>query len=788
MKYFSLVRADIKSAKGSFIGILTLVFMITLSLCAVISIWLNANDYEIERIESVGYGDLTYWVADVADMETLLGQIEAIDEVEKAEAEDIVEIRKYSVYGQGQYEEGTATLLISEWEKVHSKYHIFCDNLAGINQTPESPADGEIYVPSSFSSLYNAQIGDEVVIVAEDGEKLLSYTIKGYFEDPVAGSAMMGMKQVLMPKADMQKLAAKVEEAEENTFGENASMIHISMVSSENLTVGQLQTILGERTDLSKYSLYAYSKASMVGFMLVLQNIFSGFLLLFVLILLVVAMIIISHNISSSIEQDYVDMGILKAMGYTRRDLQIVQLLQYLIAIVGGMLPGIPAAVWIVRIINKMTVSVVGLLIPEELSFGMSLCVLGIILLIIMGFICIKTVKIGQIAPIRAIRGGAEDVYFKSRLTAPICKRGLNFWLAYRQLVSGKKQYISICLITALLVFLFSLMIRMDAWMGPDGKGLMDSFSATYYDLGIAYYNQDVQEEVEKMLEESMGISASYQSEMTRGFMNGVEYIMNVVSAPEYYNVIEGRSCLYRNEAVVTQSVADELHIGIGDTVWITCEGKEADFIISGIYQCANDMGENFGVNREGYEQLAEGDDVLYWTCYLFREPSAVKEAAELLRNQYGEGIATDEHIWSGTDAILVVMSALMALMDVITLVFIFVTVLLTGSKILYREKHDMGIYKSLGFTSGRLRTAFALRFGIVASAGSALGIVLSACLTDFLATAILKPFGISHFESEIDLFQMMLPAAAVCALFLAFAYFSAGRVKKVEPRILVVE
>ena len=65
MKYFNLLRADMKSQKGSLIGIFMLVLIITASLCAVISVWSNSNDYEKERIEQAGYGDIAYWLSEI---------------------------------------------------------------------------------------------------------------------------------------------------------------------------------------------------------------------------------------------------------------------------------------------------------------------------------------------------------------------------------------------------------------------------------------------------------------------------------------------------------------------------------------------------------------------------------------------------------------------------------------------------------------------------------------------------------------------------------------------------
>lgn len=790
MKYMTLLRANIKSQKGSFAGILTLVLIITISLCAVLSIWMNANAYEEEQIDRIGYGDITYWTEAGYDVDKLLEQIQDLEEVEKATVQDIVNCNQYDVYGTENMTGVAGSIKMLKWGEPQYEYAIYCENLTEIDRAPEDLQDGEIYVSPAFSSLYNAQIGDVVAITVVDGEEAAAYTIKGFFEDAVAGSALMGMKQALMTESDMQRLAARIDAAGENALGQNGSMIHVFQKADSDLKPAEFSELLNRKTDLSIIDGFSYPKSTIMGFMLILQNIFAGFLIVFVLVLLVVAIIIIGHSISSSIEQDYVDMGILKAIGYTRTDLRIVQLLQYLAAVIGGMLPGVPLSVLVVKGINRLTVPVVGLLIPADIPVGESMLALAAVLLFIMGFVCVKTVQIAKITPIRAIRGGAEDIYFQSRFLASIHQNCLSFWLAYRQLVSGKKQYLSACLVSALLVFFLSLIVRMDAWLGPDGKGLMDSFTASRYDFGITYMDETLKEEVEDFVDAKAGIADVYRFIMSRAFLNQIEYLANVTSAPEYYNILEGRTCLYQNELVVTESVAKELDVRVGDTVKVRCFGKELDFIISGIYQCANDIGANFGITQEAYERFAdeEAEEISYWSFYLLEDASLVSEVLQALRDTYGEQIELDENTWSGTDAIVAAASSMTMFMFVITIVFILVTVTLTGSKILYKEQRDLGIYKSLGFVSLKLRIAFALRFGIAAAAGSILGMVLSAYLTDPLATAMLRICGISHFTSELNLFRMFLPAAAVGALFFAFAYLLAGKVKRVEPGILIIE
>lgn len=783
MRYLTLVKANIKRQKGSFIGILLLIFIITVSLCAVLTIWNNAHAYEAEQFERLGYGDVASWVPDICDVDALIEQLLEDRTVEKVERQQVI-MASYQVNGKSMENNGEITAYGQEYD-----YYIYNESLTGIEDAPEMLQEGEIYVPPFFRVLADARIGDEVTILLAGEQDAVTFTIKGFFEDPISGSSVMGIKTMLVNEADMERLAERCREAGEDATAWPVSILHIYKKAESILTVADFQSQLNEKTDLGSYAAMTYSKSAMMGFMLILQNLFSGFLLVFVIVLLVVAVIVIGHSICSSIEQDYVDMGILKAIGFTKGDLRFSQMLQYLAAVVAGIAFGIPVSALAVAVINKIIVVATGVMISGELPAGLCMLVLGAVFLLLAGFICFQTAKIGKITPIRAIRQGADDVYFKSRFTAPVRKNGLGFWLAVRQLVSGKKQYISAGIVTVLLVFFLSLSGRIAAWMGEDGKGIRDSFSMAPYDLGVQCQNDRMQQEIDGLVASKSEIVYVFEAKIDRAALNGIGYVMNVISEPEYYNMVEGRTCRYDNELVVTESVAEELGIGIGETVEVTYLDKSADFIVSGIYQCANDMGANFGISREAFYRLGGNEDEgRFYTYYRFKDFSQEQAIADTLRDTYGESVWLDENTWSGTDSMVLAMQALEILMYVITVIFILVVVSMNGSKILYKEQRDLGIYKSLGFASGQLRTAFALRFAIVAAVGSVAGTAFSAWLTDSIVSVFLKFCGISRFTSELTVVQMILPGLAVTMIFFVFAYLAAGKIKRVEPGILIVE
>lgn len=97
-------------------------------------------------------------------------------------------------------------------------------------------------------------------------------------------------------------------------------------------------------------------------------------------------------------------MGILKTIGFTTKKLKTVQMIQYLIGILSGMAIGCILAIWTTEFVCRMTVTTTGILVPANLPIGLCLLAFGIILLLLLGFIWIKTGKIKRITPLSAVQ------------------------------------------------------------------------------------------------------------------------------------------------------------------------------------------------------------------------------------------------------------------------------------------------------------------------------------------------------------------------------------------------
>lgn len=780
MEIKTLLKSNLRSHRGTVLGVFVLILLVSLSLGTVLTVWNNSSRYVDGEMERLGYGDLTVWVSGLPDNAPLPEKISALDEVESVGEQSLI----FSEYEIGDQESDSEGQLIT-YDPAHYPYKFFAGDLSGYREAPAEIASGEVYVSASMASMFGVQIGDAVTFPIARSGRDATFTVAGFYEDPFMGSSMIGMKGFLICEQDHEEIAGMIEESGANSLAREGLMLHISQISGSALTAARFNAFLNENTSLTSYVEFTHSREAISGFMLTLQNVFTSLLLAFVAILLLVSMAVLSHSISSTIEQDYTNMGILKTMGFTSRKLRKIQVLQYVIASLCGMGAGLLLSVPAAGYICRMTVTVTGLLIPSDLPLGICLTVLAAILLLLTGFIWFCTGRISRISPVDAIRGTWKRAGKSKGAALPVQKKGLLFWLALRQLLSGRHRYIGACLVAVLLVFFASLIGRVDAWLGSDGEGLMDAFNPSDLHIAAQPMGETTTREVEQTIESYTTITDSYGLAMPSVSVNGVDMTANVITEPERFHLLSGQTCREADEVVLTEFVAADLGVSVGDTVTVAGALGSGEYAVSGIYQCANDMGMNIGMNREGYDLIGEESPAMWCTHYFLADPSLQPEIMQALQDTYGGDVYLHENSWPGLAGILSAMQLLMIFLYAVIILFVLVVTLLTAEKLLRAERKDLGIYRTLGFSAGQLRRSFALRFGVIALLGSILGTILSAFLTDPLVAMLMRMEGISNFSSRPDIAAAMLPGVIVTLLFCLFAYLAAGKVGKSPLAIL---
>ncbi len=780
MKYKTLLKANLLRHKGALAGVFILILLAAAALGTVLTVWLNSQSFVEGELDRAGYGKITAWVSGTPSTSELADSIAALPEIRQVTTQEII-FSDYTVNGQESDSEGQLIIYAPD----ENRYRFFEDDLKGYRQSIDI-SEGEIYASPSLISMFDVKIGDEITFPIARAGKNKTFTVKGFYEDPFMGSSMIGMKGFLICEADRTEILSILDNAGIDSLARNGAMLHI--FSSDELTVSELSNIINENTNLPQFTEFVHGKDAILGFMLVLHNAFCALLLAFAAVLLFVVLIVLSHNISSSIEADTANMGVLKTIGFTSAKLQKIQLLQYLFPIFAGLILGVICAVFLSEIVNNATLTTIGVKIPSDLPIiPIAISYVGVLLLLC-GFIFLKTGRIRKITPIKAIRSEIETLSFEPAKSVSVIGNALHFRLALRQILSGKRRYIGVMTVSALLVFFASLVGRMYSWLGTDGKGMMDAFNPADHDIGVQIFGELTQEDTENTICGFSEITDSYLLAMPGVSVNGVDYTANVISEPQRFHILKGKTCSADNEIVLTEFVAANFGVSIGDTVTVRGDSGSTEFIVSGIYSCANDMGDNVGMSREGYLKIGHDDSRIWCWHYFLENPQQKNAITEALENAYGGDVHVHENTWPGLFGIISAMQALMIFMYCMVIAFILVVTVMTGSKILSAEQRDLGIYKAVGFKTRDLRLSFAIRFCLVSLIGSVVGAITAALFADPLVSAAMKLAGISNFSSAPNFGEIILPLAVVILMFMAFAYLAAQKIRKTDLTVLIAE
>lgn len=711
-----LLRVAWRKQKENICGIFLLVAVLSLCLFSALTLYVSGRQSVKAEMERLGFGDLTIWVNGVR--EGLAEEIESIMDVERVTYQPLI-FSGYEV--NGRYSDNEGQLLYPDGSVPYRFIDEHGNELpvhgAGTSGgTGTGIVPGTVYISPAMKSAFDVETGDSIHFELSRKDGIYSLTVAGYFADGFMGSSMIDMKSFLVSRDDyaaMQEIVSTAADAD--VLGREGAMLHIFQSQGSPLLAMDFHKAIQEGTDVSLYTEFSYQQESILNYMLLLQDILAGFLSAFSAVLFLVCMIVTGHSLSAVVEQDKKDMAVLKTLGMSGEDIRNVYFLLYGGVILTVMLFGLLFAERIADMLARGLVTSTGMLVSVKMPFMLCFLLLMAFVLVFAIFQVLRTGKILTVAPMESIRETAG----RKRVRMEIRRRFLEWDIALRELRFEKKNYIALFLIAAFLAVFLAVIGRMGTWLGPNGEGLMNAFSVADHDLGVQPFNRDVpMDEIERVI--------------------------------EWYSPILGTY---------------ELQLSIGDNVKVAANGRSGDYQVSGIYQCANGMGSNIGMSMEGYSQIGDITGFIWCYHYILENGNMRDFAMGYLQEHY-RGTSVHTNSWSGLNGIVFLTHILILALYLIAAVFILVSVALISGKLLQAETGNMAVYKSMGLSTVRLRRSFALRFLIVAAAGTAAGILLSALTADGMIGKVFRSFGIGDFHSGFSVMGTLLPFVLIPALF----------------------
>lgn len=779
MEIFTLLKANVRHKKGTFVSIIILMIIISMSFTAIISVKDNCKMSIENALETVNAADLTVYFVNSKLTDDLLSSVKNHPTVKK------VVVIPAICSNKAEFGKNTTS---ENWflRKLTDEYNILNSDLTAYAKETPKLEKGEMYIPQGVATNLGCAIGDTIKITTFGGE--YEFVIKAIIIEPVNGSSTMGWKQVFISDEDFEKLQKDTIANESNGNTSDFRIMQIYKTDNCSLSDKEFKRQLNLDTGVIDNSIGSMKNVQSLYYTNIFPDIILSVLIVFICFLVAIVLIVMGHSISTGIEMDYVNLGILKSQGFTKGRIKIVFILQYLIAEIIGAIIGILLSLPLVLFLGNIFQPITAILAENNVSLVKSLIFIAGVLFVSAVFIFFVTCKVGKISPIKAISGGRSEIYFDSRIKTPISQTLLSPSLALRQFTSNKRRYLGTFIIVSILIF---FMITMNILTNAfDSKSAMESMGTIYAECVIRF-NQEPDnitiENIEKTIEKYSAIEKKYYCEGCYRSLNGEEFHCTIYKNPEVILVTKGRAPLYDNEIVITEILAEELDIKIGDTVIVSHDNKKAQYLISGFYSSQNDVGLCFAMSSDAAEKI--GNVNILYGGYSLSDSSKKDEIVKAINENFSDIAKAesihDDNMMGVTRFAINIMKAIIFIFSVI---FALVVVMMVCTKTFLQERKDIGIYKSLGFTVKKLRLQFAVRFLIISIIGSVIGSLLSFILSGSVLSFVLRQIGITSFVTEFTVNTFVLPVAVICICFFVFAYLVSRKVKKVEIKELITE
>lgn len=775
-----LMRANIKHGKGAFKGIIFLMTILVFTFSGTVS-----NDDDLRRalnnnVKNGMISDVTIIVPNDLLTDDMLTELDEISSVKSYNIEKDLNYCKKPEFDGEEKDVGLA------FRRHYDDVRVFNDDYNGYVED-NTLAQGEVYLPYKLEAMAFCKKGTKIKLTTTDGDDI-ELTVKGFYEDPLMGPTTMSDNRAVISSEDFDRIADEDLDHMDQS-GVSFTMHDMVGITSNDIRPEDLKKELGS-TRLMSVADWALTKQQVMDCFEMYSNTGTSGMIGFTVLLVSVVMIVMYNSISSSIEMDRVDLGILKSQGVSTSVLRAAYIMQYTLALAIGSVLGILITVPVDHVLIHMWMRLTGILTDTKVSFLKCALLCVCIMLICLVFIFFATAKLNRISPVKAISGSKSDVHFESRLNTPIKQKALSLTIALRQLNSRRKSYIGTMLIVALLCYFLSSILLLTQNLDPENLFGSSDAQINLKNTGIfKLEDADAVEEYVRKTDENAVISATCHRRM---LVDGESTLIGAYRLKEDYSKpLEGRLPEYDNEIMITKIISELTGKEIGDKVKVRFKDTEEEFVVTGYYQSVYEFGMSALVTREGIEKFDFTQ--LSSASLTLSDDTDVDAVINDLNAEFGDKLEASEYkesvlLTTYKKIVFILMDSVTYAMYTIIIIFAIVVVNMACKRAFTRERTDIGVFKATGFTINDLRGQFALRFTLVAMFGAVIGSLMSIAFSRKMIAIMLRAVGMTDFMSDFKVSVFLLPAISVCISFFVFSFITSGKVKKVEVRELITE
>lgn len=629
------------------------------------------------------------------------------------------------------------------------------------NQVVTSVEPGFVYCTSDFMKRNGLKVGDEVTI--HHNSVNVTLTIAGRLKDALLGSAFVGNSRFLMSREDYNRFSA--DETIANYYHGYACYIDTTDTKAVTSNIENVKGIAFN------------GDAAMLKMCYAMDMIIAAVLLVVSICLIIVSFVVLKFTITFTLQEEFREIGVMKAIGITNKKIRRIYLVKYLAIAIAGALLGFIGSIPFANMLMKSVSE--NMVLDSDNALVMNVIGTVVVVLIIVAYAYRCTGKLKKYSPIDAIRSGQTGERFRKKARYHLGKssRKPSGYMAINDVVSSPRRYLTIVLaftICALLVFIIvntTETMRSDRLAYTFGKVCdayyTDSNSSMEIMHGDGHAAADEKlDELEKLLHEN-GMDADVSIEVWFMYplhFDGEDYKLTfqqgINTRTDDYVYYKGSAPENIHEIAITDVMASKIGVVIGDTVQITIGDKTEDYTIVALFQSMNKMGEIIRIHEDVATDMRDCGGVMSYQIDFKDHPSKaeINRRVARMKDLFGTDTVFNAAEYSA-DCIGVVdvMDSVGLLLLGITIVVIILVTILMERSFISDEKSQIAILKAIGFTDRAVIAWHVKRLMLVGTIAILLAIGLAIPVTKLSITPIFAMMGLKHMSFEINPIKVFL-------------------------------
>lgn len=765
MSYYNIIKNDM--VKSKFITLIITMFVASaamlVSLAAILTLNLTgAIDNLMTQAKTPHFMQMHSGKIDNAAIERFAAQNNLVDEFQ---------VLKFLNIDNKKIVLGKNSLSSSTQDNGFSTQSKSFDYIFDLDGNIINASNGELYVPVCYMQNNTAKLGDKAYISGKE------FIIAGFLRDSQMNSMLSSSKRFLVSEQDFSELInqGNIEYLIEFRLND------LSLL--DTFAASYIASKLPMNGPTITYPLFKMINAIADGIMISIILIVSA-------LVVIISLLCIRFTLLTKIEDDYREIGVMKAIGISVSDIKKIYLGKYAVIVAVGCIMGfLLSFVFRERLLENIRLTI-GKVEHESpaLLFGL----IGTLFIFFTIILFVNSVmrRFRKISASKAISFGIEQEKLNHKKWLSLSQNSFintNIFLGLQDIFLRKKLYF-----TNLAILIFAVFIM----IAP--QNLYNTISSesfiTYMGIGRCDMRIDIQQtnkilekvaEIENTMYKDNSISKytslitkSFKTKMVDGSVGSIQIELGDHNIfPVAY--LKGKAPILQNEIALSQINADELEKEIGSEIILITKEGEKILTVCGIYSDITNGGKT---SKAVFTD--NSSDIMFSVIYATLYNSAlinnivmkyadefnyakVTNIQEYIIQTYGQTLNSVKLISSATTVISII------IMTLVTLLFV--------KMLVSKDRYQISVMKAFCFTNSDIRLQYISRSVFILILGILIGMFMANTVGEMIIGIVISSFGASSFQFIVNpQVYLICPFIMICSV-LAVTIFATVDVAQIK-------